>query len=331
MRELTTNKTELETYLKEQGWLQPEEYITNTEKPGEGNMNFTLRVVAGNRSFIIKQSRGYVEKYPQVEAPEKRALQEAKFYATAAKDSQLKAMMPRLIAVDEINNVLLLEDLGTGRDYTFVYEKGKELEEPELFQFIDFAAQLHTKMTTATAEEKITNRAMRTLNHEHIFVFPYLENNGINLDDILPGLASIGESFKKDTELQKHLKPLGERYLADGNHLLHGDYFPGSWLKTDGGSKVIDPEFCFFGIPEFEIGVTIAHLKMANQPKKLIKNAINRYKNQANLDEDLCRKFTSAEILRRILGLAQLPLELNLKQRKALVAEARDVILEVKK
>lgn len=327
MQKLTTNKTELETYLKDQGWLKPEEKIASTEKPGEGNMNFTLRIDTGRRTFIIKQSRGYVEKYPQVEAPEKRALKEAEFYALASKNTHLKAMMPQLIAVDKVNNVLQLEDLGSGKDYTYIYQEGKTISEEELLKLMDFVAQLHTNITAKSDTNPVANRKMRKLNHEHIFLYPYLEDNGINLDEILPGLAAVGNSVKKDKALREKLKPLGALYLADGAHLLHGDYFPGSWLKTTDGIKIIDPEFCFFGAPEFEIGVTIAHLKMADQPEKLIEMAINRYKEQAKLDENLCKKYTSAEILRRVLGLAQLPLEIDLDKRKELIEEAREVIL----
>jgi 5-methylthioribose kinase len=327
VQQLTTNKTELESYLKNKGWLKPEENIASTEKPGEGNMNFTLRVDTGQRTFIIKQSRGYVEKYPQVQAPEKRALKEAAFYELASNEVDLKAMMPNLLDIDKANNVLLLEDLGSGTDYTGIYKKGKTVPESELFEIMDFAAQLHTNITTTSVKNPVANRKMRTLNHEHIFLYPFMENNGINLDTILPGLAAVGDSFKKDKAFLEKLKPLGALYLADGAHLLHGDYFPGSWLKTADGIKIIDPEFCFFGPAEFEIGITIAHLKMANQPEKLIKSALNRYSAQAKLDENLCRKFTAAEILRRILGLAQLPLEIDLAKRKKLVEEARNVIL----
>lgn len=327
MQHLSNNKPELESYLKNQGWLQPEEPITSTEKPGDGNMNFTLRVTTGDRSFIIKQSRDFVEKYPQVEAPEKRALKEAAFYNIASENEGLQAMMPRLLNVDKINNVLQLEDLGNGKDYTFLYQKDQNLPENELSQIIDFAVKLH-KISAKSVENPIANREMRKLNHEHIFKFPYLQDNGLDLNTITPGLAEVGESFKKDRKLQENLQKLGEIYLKDGDHLLHGDYFPGSWLKTEDGIKIIDPEFCYFGVPEFEMGVTIAHLKMADQPENLIKNALNQYSAEAKLDNHLRKKFTAAEVLRRILGLAQLPLEIDLAKRKELVEEARGVILK---
>ncbi len=327
MQELTNDIETLQNYLKEKNWLKADEKIVSVEKPGEGNMNFTLRINTGNRTFIIKQSRGYVEKYPQVAAPATRMLQEAEFYKFTSAEEKLKAMMPNLLNVDEQNYVLALEDLGSGKDYTFIYKNGETIPENELLEIIDYAAHLHKSINTKTTNRQIVNTEMLKLNHEHIFQYPYMQENGLNLDEVLLGLKEVAGPFKKDQALKHKLGILGDMYLNGGNTLLHGDYFPGSWLKTSDGIKIIDPEFCFFGFPEFEIGVTIAHLKMADQSEELISKAISQYHKTAKIDNTLREKFTAVEILRRILGLAQLPLEINLEKRKQLLAESRRIIL----
>ena len=327
MKKLSNDIIELQPYLKQQGWLKPHEQIASVEVPGEGNMNFTLRIDTGQRTFIIKQSRDYVEKYPQVAAPQERVLREAEFYELIRTKPSLNQMMPTLIGLDKVNSVMAMEDLGAGSDYTFLYKSGKTIGEKELLDIITFVATLHTSFDANSVTAPIRNRKMRALNHEHIFQYPYLSDNGLDLDQILPGLKSIGASFSKDDDLKTKVEELGRRYLADGITLLHGDYFPGSWLKTNNGIKVIDPEFCFFGFPEFEIGVTIAHLKMADQPQKLIDNALTHYKTLAKLDNELCAKFTAIEIIRRLLGLAQLPLEIDLGKRISLLETARECLI----
>ena len=328
IQQLTTDRTSIESYLKGQGWLNLDEKVTAVEIPGAGNMNLTLRVKTSNRSFIIKQSRGYVEKYPQVAAPAERALREAEFYELVSTQEHLKQQMPTLNGVDVDNHVLNLEDLGDGVDYSFLYQRGNILNTGELEKIMQFAASLHTGINTTTTTAPLPNREMRKLNHEHIFIYPYLTENGLDLDDILPGLRKVGMIYKKDASLQKAVKMLGERYLADGKTLLHGDYFPGSWLKTEKGIKIIDPEFCFFGNAEFEIGITLAHLKMAAQPKALTQKALDIYTSLAPLDIELCKRFMAAEILRRILGLAQLPLSLDLEERKSLLVQAREILVQ---
>jgi 5-methylthioribose kinase len=327
VEQLTEDKTSLERYLKGQGWLQLNEKITAIEIPGAGNMNFTIRVKTGERSFIIKQSREYVEKYPQVDAPAERALREAEFYQLISEEESIRKKMPEFIGVDKKNHVLNLEDLGNGLDYTFLYQKNMHLDVAELDEIMTFVAKLHKTINTTTNEAKLPNKEMRKLNHEHIFIYPYQSNNGLNLNDILPGLQEVGLAFKEDISLKKAVKKLGDRYLEDGKTLLHGDYFPGSWLKTKDGIKIIDPEFCFFGDVEFEIGVTLAHLKMANQPDTIVEKALKIYKDLNAIDDLLCRQFMAIEILRRILGLAQLPLSLNLEERKALLNEAQAILV----
>jgi 5-methylthioribose kinase len=71
----------INNYLKDKNWIAANEKVESVEKPGDGNMNFTLRCRTSNdRTFILKQSRDFVEKFPQVPAPAERVLREAEFY-----------------------------------------------------------------------------------------------------------------------------------------------------------------------------------------------------------------------------------------------------------
>lgn len=46
-----------------------DEVVEGVEREGEGNMNCVVRVMTSRRSFILKQSRPWVEKYPGFAAP----------------------------------------------------------------------------------------------------------------------------------------------------------------------------------------------------------------------------------------------------------------------
>ena len=52
---------EIDAYLHDRNWLEPGESIRRLGSAGEGNMNLTLRVDTGQRSFIVKQSRPWVD------------------------------------------------------------------------------------------------------------------------------------------------------------------------------------------------------------------------------------------------------------------------------
>lgn len=314
----------LTLYLQQRGWLAADEQLQSADKAGEGNMNYTLRVQTAARSFIIKQSRPWVEKYPTIAAPWERALIEGRFYAVVQTQPSVAAMMPKLIGVDETSHILVLEDLGAARDFTSLYH-GEALTETQLTELVRWLVALHRSFVDADAKADLANRAMRELNHFHIFDFPLQAQNGFDLEAITPGLTNEARALQSNERYVNIVRELGALYLRDGASLLHGDYFPGSWLQTVAGVRVIDPEFCFFGPPEFDVGVLLAHLRLAEQRAELIAQVMKEY--GATLDESLAWSFAGVEIMRRLLGVAQLPLRCGLPEKVRFLALSRDWIL----
>lgn len=289
-------------------------------------MNYTLRVTTPLRTLIVKQSRGYVEKYPTIAAPANRAVTEGRFYRKVQAVPMLAERMPQLLGMDEENNILVLEDLGVSSDYTFLYQACRQLDEADALAMTTYLSELHSHFTADTPDSAFANREMRALNHEHIFNYPFLEDNGFDLNTIQPGLQELALPYKRDADLKRRITQLGRVYLADGNTLLHGDYYPGSWLQTAAGVKVIDPEFCFYGPAEFDLGVMVAHLMIAEQPPTVLNAVSKSYEKPAGFDETLRQRFTGVEIMRRLIGLAQLPLSLSLEKKRELLNEAYSLL-----
>ncbi len=320
---------ETESYLRQQGWIEADENLVNITRPGEGNMNRVLRITTDHRSIILKQSRPWVEKYPQIEAPVDRSGVEARFYSLIRQDAYLQKMMPKLLGQDEDNHLLLLEDLGHGADFTFIYRKGAGISEKHLDGLMTFLTHLHNRSFSREATQAFPdNQDMRRLNHEHLFVFPFTEENGFDLDTIQPGLQAAARPYRNDPHLKERLAALGALYLGKGHCLLHGDFFPGSWLRVGDAVKIIDPEFCFFGPPEYDLGIAVAHLLMAQTPDALIWKALRWYDPPEGFNADLRRAFTGMEIMRRLIGLAQLPVDLTLAEKQDLLTMAAVMVKE---
>ena len=106
-------------------------------------MNFLVRVRTESGSIIIKQSRPWVEKYPQIDAPVERIFVEATFYETLKQDHFFDQFVPALIGFDAKNFLLAMEDLGEGTDFTFLYNKGSSLSASERRSLIEFISHLH--------------------------------------------------------------------------------------------------------------------------------------------------------------------------------------------
>ena len=212
----------LEPLLKSHALLAPDEVVTGTEKPGEGNMNFVLRVITDRQTLILKQSRPWVEKYPQIAAPVERLHAEAAYYRATATEPGLRAMSPALLAVDSIHLVMMTEDLGTGSDYTSIYLKGTELPLTEIKSLFGYLARLHQSTHDADPSKFPLNRELKQLNHEHIFNYPFRADNGFDLDAIQPGLQALAAPIQANDSLRNRLSELGEVYLDSGPVLIHG-------------------------------------------------------------------------------------------------------------
>ena len=301
-------------------WL-PDELLINSEPAGESNMNLVLRIQTNQRSLILKQSKAYVRKYPQIPAPIGRIAVEHQFLELVSGEKFLAEMSPKVVQFDPEQHILIMEDLGKGLDYSGIYSDKRDLNEGEVEQLVGYLNQLHG----LKASDFPDNLEMRRLNHEHVFRFPFLEENGFDLNSIQSGLQKISLQYKKDKALKEKLETLGNRYLSHGTVLLHGDFYPGSWLDVPSGIKVIDPEFGFAGDAEFDLGVFLAHLDLGQQPESLKQQVLSAYCHRFDLD--LVQQYRGVEILRRLIGITQLPVDLTLSQKRELLEAARDFIL----
>ena len=219
---------------------------------------------------------------------------------------------------------MALEDLGAAADFLHLYQRDGNMSVDTMEILTTYLIHLHGLVAP---ESFPANMQMRKLNHEHIFHFPFELDNGLNLDDMQAGLAQRAMRYQQNDTLKSKISALGEVYLGEGKALIHGDFYPGSWLDTDGGLKVIDPEFGFHGPPEFDLGVMMAHMMMAQQPDSTLSFIWNKYSGARTLDPGLLSQFTGVEILRRLIGIAQLPLALSLDEKSQLMATAADWIM----
>ena len=158
---------------------------------------------------------------------------------------------------------------------------------------------------------------------------PLQAENGLNLDAVLPGLAAGARALREDESFTSMVARLGhESYMASGTCLVHGDFFPGSFIRARSGPRIIDAEFCFTGRAEFDIGVLLAHLLLGRLPGELAERFLERYQPPGRWDEALVLRFAGVEIMRRLIGYGQLPLGYGLEPRLELLKLARRLVLD---
>lgn len=324
MELIAASPAELTNLCHRNGWITSDARIHRSDTAGAGNMNHTLRVWfssvrAPTRSLVLKQSLPFVARFPQIPAPIERGRIEAAFYECIASDSELSGHTPELLGFDAEHHVLCMSDLGAGRDLTSMYKLDDATtavsEQAQLLPLLQWLGRLHALPVPTGFPD---NCAMRRLNHEHIFSVPFNPDSGVALS---PELEQLRSRLAAQPHFLESVRQLGDIYLgnrpfASQPALLHGDFYPGSWLDTEGAScHVIDPEFGFVGPPEFDVGVLCAHLTFAGYSAQRLEELLGSYQRSPGFSRDLLLQFSAIETLRRLLGVAQLPLTASPQQQ----------------
>ena len=309
---------EIQVFLEKLGWIRNES-ISKIEIPGQGNMNIVLRVYSDQRTFILKQSRPFVQKYPDLAAPVDRIDVEYQFYKLT--ESTIADHSAEVLAYSKEHHLMMLTDLGECEDMVTIYTE-RTIADVALDKLVDIAYRIHQSTST---DNFPANTSLRELNHQHIFILPFMIDNGFMLDDVQTGLQDVSMEYKRDQSLKSTINRLGDKYLSKGSELIHGDYYPGSWMRSSDQLYVIDSEFSFIGFKEFDLGVMVAHLIMTTSDAVYLDKVIKSY--EGNLDQKVVQQIAGTEIMRRLIGLAQLPLERTLKEKKELLKTAKEFIL----
>lgn len=332
---------ELQAYLVAAGFLGEGEPLTRCARVGAGNMNLTLWIETPERRFVLKQARPWVEKFDHIAAPWDRNRFEARFYQKAATLAGVGNRMPRLLGSDPVAQVLLLEALPDSTDLSVAYSRDVDKCEVSAFstseieELAAYLAALHGG-TRGQSWLEFSNDAMRALNFEHIFVVPFAEDNGVDLEALEPGLTAAATQLRKDPELRRSVEETGEHYRRGEACLVHGDYFPGSWLRTGAGLRIIDPEFGFPGEPEIDLGCAVAHLALAEESGARAEQFLDFYEGAgpgAEVRRQAIARYAAAEVIRRLIGVAQLPIPVSptrgpaRNRRKQLLARAHRTML----
>ena len=317
---LNTSIEDLTVFLNSYNLLKQAEKIYKISKAGEGNMNLVLRIKTNKRSFILKQSRPYAEKYPSIKAPIERINTEYSFYKTLI-DNGLIKNIPKIITFQKNHFFMLLEDIGES-DFSDIYSKG-HVDDNIVNTLIGILKNIHSCKNIYNYP---LNKELKELNHQHIFILPFNKDNGFDLNASQHGLKYLAQEFIEDKILKNKILLIGNRYLNTGKTLLHGDFYPGSWMKNNNQIYIIDPEFSFVGDIEFDYAILAAHLILITSNIKLLELIVDKHINKKIINLKLFYNYTGTEIIRRLIGIAQLPLNSTIEQKRKLLYFSKSLI-----
>jgi 5-methylthioribose kinase len=300
----------LPEYLRGAGLLRAGELVT-VEPAGDGNINWVRRVRGSGRSFVVKQARPALERFPEYEAPTERIVCEAHYYETV-RALDRDHVCPNVLGFDEAARVLVLEDLGDAPRLDGAHPEGFDAEAAAA-RIARFLGAVHAATANdGSLAERFPNDGMRRLHGDHIFVLPFSAN-----EFPLPAEVRVrAEEIWREGRVAEIAARAYERYLEPRGALVHGDVQAGNVLLAARGAVLLDAEIAHAGDPAFDLGTLFAHLWLPSAARgaalaaePAVDAALHGYcaENGAftPADRERAKRYAALEMLRRTLGAAR--------------------------
>ena len=302
----------LPDYLRELGLLGASE-SARVEPAGDGNINWVRRVRHLGGSFVVKQARPALERFPEYTAPTERIEVEARYYERVV-PLDADGVTPRVLAFDAEHKVLLLEDLGDARRLDAALAEDADLAAPARV-IARFLGTVHAATRDEPGlAERFANAGMQRLHGEHVFRLPF-HGDGFPLD---PPLAERAAALRGDAALVARIDSAFARFLEPRGCLVHGDVQATNILLSRSGPRLIDAEIAHSGDGAFDVGQLFAHLALPlaargalASAEPLLSATWDAYREAhgaaglAALESVAC--YAGIEMLRRTLGAARVP------------------------
>ncbi len=235
---------------------------------GDGNLNLVFIVTGATGGLAVKQALPYVrlvgESWP---LPLSRAHYE---YLALTQQARLApGLVPQIVHHDEAlaltamellsPHIIMRKGLIAGTIYPRFVEDITTFMARTLFFSSDLAVPAAEKKEGIKAFAG--NHALCKITEDLIFTDPYREAEQNRWTS--PWLDRIAASFRDDMEAHVAISRLKLKFMSQPEALIHGDLHTGSIMVTENETRVIDPEFAFYGPMAFDVGAIIANLIMA--------------------------------------------------------------------
>jgi 5-methylthioribose kinase len=235
---------------------------------GDGNLNLVFLLSGPKGGVAAKQALPYVrlvgESWP---LPLSRAYFER--LALADQAAIAPERVPAIIHYDDVMALTVMELLTPHRTLRGALIEGERypLLTAHLCDFLADTLFFTSDLAVPAAEKKsriaayLANTAMCRITEDLIFDEPYFN---APLNHHTRGLEDIVADFHSDVPLRLAAQEMKARFLSAPEALLHGDLHTGSIMVTQEDTRIIDPEFAFYGPIGFDVGMVIANFVMAH-------------------------------------------------------------------
>ncbi|EOO23681.1 5-methylthioribose kinase [Bacillus cereus BAG1X2-3] len=239
------------------------------EEIGDGNLNYVFRVwdEKENMSVIVKQAGDTARISDEFKLSTNRIRIESD--VLQLEDELAPGLVPKVYLFDSVMNCCVMEDLS---DHTILrtalinHQIFPRLAD-DLTTFMVNTLLLTSDVVMNHKEKKelvknYINPELCEITEDLVYSEPFTNHNKRNeLFTLNEGW--IREHIYSDKELRTEVAKRKFSFMTNAQALLHGDLHTGSVFVRDDSTKVIDPEFAFYGPMGYDVGNVMANLMFA--------------------------------------------------------------------
>lgn len=245
-----------------------ENAVLTCKEIGDGNLNYVFRVVdeKNNKSVIIKQAGPVARISDEFKLSTDRNRIESEILKI--QHSLAKGLVPEVYYYDPIMNCCVMEDLS---DHIIL--RAALLQHKKFPMLVDHITTYMVNTLLLTSDVVMSHKEKKGLvksfinpelceiTEDLVYTEPFFE---CTRNDIFePTKAVAKELLWEDKKFVLETAKLKFEFMTNAQCLIHGDLHSGSIFVKEDSTKVIDPEFAFYGPAGYDIGNVIAHFIFA--------------------------------------------------------------------
>ena len=235
------------------------------EEVGDGNLNLVFLVRGPDGGLCAKQALPYVrlvgESWP---LPLDRAFFEHE--ALVEHGRHAPGFTPEIYHFDPVLMLTVMELLEPhivmrrGMIQGIRYPRAATDVAEYMARTLFFTSDLGTSAARKKARVALFcgNAALCRLTEDVIFTEPYMVHDNNRWTS--PQLDDLAVAFRADAALKRAVSRLKCKFMGNAEALIHGDLHTGSIMVTQDDTRVIDPEFAFYGPMGFDTGAFVGNL-----------------------------------------------------------------------
>lgn len=262
------NESDAVDYAKHMLRYFDEDCELSCKEIGDGNLNYIFRVVDGKsgKSVIIKQAGPVARISDEFKvSPDRNRIE----YDILKLQGKLAAgLVPEVYGYDPVMNCCVMEDLS---DHVIMRRGLLEHKKYPLFVEHITTFMVNTLLLTSDVvmghkEKKdlvknFINPELCEITEDLVYTEPFFD---CKRNDVFPATGEFAaKELWSDEKLLLETAKLKFEFMTNAQSLVHGDLHTGSIFVKEDSTKIIDPEFAFYGPAGYDIGNVVANLIFA--------------------------------------------------------------------